>query len=249
MIESMLDAFFALEEQVKPPEFGSSYTADQAIVGMQYIHVPHSDELTIVFPPWHAPQWFTRHIKQQLLHERTNALIYDFNPLLLSKDVLKVKNSFEYIAQHIHEDVKKVQASRPIRAINLLGLSIGNVALCFTAETLSKFDHITLVVPENDLALSIWDGWRTRRLRNILKAEGYKLAKLQQEWIDLAPLSHIQTLKNHPVKIILSKDDHLIQHRHGKELFDKLHQLNSETTCHISPFGHIATLLRYTMES
>ena len=245
----MLDAFYALEEQIQPPIFDASYTADQAIVGMEYVHVPHSDALTIVFPPWHAPVWFTRHIKEQLLHNRTNALVYDFNPLLLSKDIIRVKNSFEYIALHIPEDVKKVESSRLIRHINLLGLSIGNVALCITAEKLQKFDNVTLVAPGNDLATSLWDGWRTRRLRNNLKAEGYKLTELQREWDDLAPQAHLETLKEHPVHIILAKEDRFIPFQYGKELFDKLYQLNPGTTCHVSPFGHIATILRYTMES
>lgn len=245
----MLDAFYALEEQVKPPEFDSSYTADQAIIGMQFVHAPHSDELTIVFPPWHTPQWFSRHIKQQLLDKRSNALIYEFNPLLLNKDIIKVKKSFEYIALHIPEDVRQIQNHQPIRAINLLGLSIGSVALCITAEKLPRFDNVTLVAPGNDLAVSMWDGWRTRRLRNSLKAEGYKLTELQREWDDLAPQAHVETLKGHTVHIVLAKQDRFIPFQYGKDLFDKLHQLNPGTTCNISPFGHIATILRYTMES
>ncbi|MFI5275468.1 MAG: hypothetical protein ACHQT5_01460 [Candidatus Saccharimonadales bacterium] len=244
----MLDAFYAIEKQIHPPVLDTAYTSDQAIVSVDFVHVPNSDTMTIVFPPWHAPEWFTRHLKQQLVGQHSNALIYAFNPMILSQNVMSVKNSFEFIALSIAEDFKKLHAQKHFRVVNLLGLSIGSVALCITAEKLPHIDSITLVVPGNDLASSMWDGWRTRRLRNTIKTEGYKLAELQNEWDDLAPQAHIETLKSHPVHIVLAKQDHFIPYQYGRELFDALHMLNPMTTCHISPFGHIATILRYTLE-
>ena len=244
----MLDAFYALEKQLRPPTLDTSYAANQAIVGVDFVYVPHSDILTIVFPPWHAPDWFTRHLKQQLIGQRTNALIYAFNSALLAQNIASVKSSFEFIAHSIATDLKHILQQQPFRVINLLGLSIGNVALCFTAEKLPRFDNVTLVVPGNDLDRSVWDGWRTRRLRNRIKEEGYKLSELQQEWEDLAPQTHIETLKSHQVQIVLAKHDRYVPYQYGKELFDALHLLNPETTCLISPFGHIATILRYTID-
>lgn len=244
----MLDAFYALEKQILPPTLDTAYESDQAIVSVDFVHVPSSDALTIVFPPWHAPDWFTRHLKEQLVGQHTNALIYAFNPMILSQNILKVKNSFEFIALNIAEDIKKLLAQKHFRMVNLLGLSIGNVALCITAEKLPRFDNVTLVVPGNNLTSSLWDGWRTRRLRNGIKAEGYKLSELQKEWDDLAPQTHVETLKSHQVQIILAKQDRFIPYQYGKEMFDTLHMLNPLTTCHISPFGHIATILRYSLK-
>lgn len=244
----MLDAFFALEKPVHMPTLNASYASDQAIISVDFVHVPHSDTLTIVFPPWHASDWFTRHLKQQLIGQRTNALIYAFNPMLLGQNIKNVKNSFEFIALSIATDLKRLLEQQPFRMINLLGLSIGNVALCITAEKLPRFDSVTLVVPANDLTSSVWDGWRTRRLRNRIKEEGYKLRELQKDWDNLAPQAHIETLKSHQVQIVLAKQDRLIPYQYGKELFDALHLLNPETTCLISPFGHIATILRYSLD-
>ena len=245
----MLDVIYAAADQLHKPAFDTKYSGDQAITGATLAEAKNSSKLTVIFPPWHVPSRFIVQLERRLVRQGSNVLVYNFNPLILNGDVIKVKNSFEYIALAISEDIAALAARKRIQTMDLLGFSVGNVALCITAEKLDRFDIVTMVVPGNDLAGAFWVGWRTRRLRNVIKNEGYKLAELQKEWADLAPESHLETLKNHPVHIVLAKKDHFIPYNFGKKLYDELRKVNPETVCTTTRLGHVATILRYAADA
>jgi len=241
----MLDAISAIESQLKKPEFDSKYSADQAITSVQFSEISDTSLLTVVFPAWHMPAKLTARLQQQLMRQGSSVLMYNFNPLILEDDIIKVKSSFEFIALAVAEDVSALVSHYHFKTVNLLGISVGGVALCIVAEKLPKFHSVTMLAPGNDLAAALWAGWRTRRLRNSIRARGYRLADLEKEWADLAPQNHIQTLKTHPVQIILARKDHFIPYSLGRELYKELKSVNPNTTCTTSRFGHVATILRY----
>lgn len=244
----MLDAFSALKDQLHDPKFDDKYSADQVIVSAEFASCAGSGALTVVFPAWHVPEWFFKRLKLQLLKHDSNVLIYNFNPQILSDDPIVVKDSFEYLALAISEDVRELCHLKHFTTVDLLGFSLGNIALCITAEKLDSFNKVTMLVPGSELAVSLWNGWRTRRLRDIYKKEGYKLADVQKEWAELAPESHVATLKNHPVQVVLAKKDRFIPYIYGKEFVDKLQAVDPLVTFSSRPFGHLATMLSYGFE-
>ncbi|HEY1835635.1 MAG TPA: hypothetical protein VGG13_02325 [Candidatus Saccharimonadales bacterium] len=183
----MLDAIYAAVGQLHKPVFDTKYSGDQAITRATFAEAKNSSKLTVIFPPWHVPSRFTTQLERRLVRQGSNVLVYNFNPLILERDIIKVKNSFEYIALAVSEDIATLVARKHIQTIDLLSLSLGGIALCVAAEKLPHFDSVTMVCTGNDLAAAFWAGWRTRRLRNIIKNEGYKLTDLQKEWADLAP--------------------------------------------------------------
>jgi hypothetical protein len=239
----MLDELSAIKDQLHKPTFDDKYSADQAIISAEFIARPAAKILTVVFPPWHIPEWFLKRLQKKLLAQDSSVLIYYFNPQILDDDPIKVKNSFEYVALAIAEDVRELQDQKQLTQVNLLGISLGNVALAITAEKLDEFNKIYMVVPGNDLAASLWSGLRTRRLRAVLKQEGYKLDELQKEWQDLAPEAHIDRFKNHTVHIVLARHDKFIPFSYGKKLLDELSAINPKVTYTIRPFGHFMTIM------
>lgn len=241
----MIDEISSVKDQIKAPEFDKRYKADEAIVRAELTLLPNSKHLTVVFPPWHIPEWFLKHLKKRLLAKGSGVLIYNFNPQILDDDVVKVKNSFEYIALSISTDLAELKAKGRIDQVDLLGLSLGNVALAITAEKLADFQKVLMIAPGSDLAGSLWHGWRTIRLRRTLEKEGYKLEDLKTEWDDLAPDRHVQTLRGHNLHIVLAKNDRFIPYEYGKQLLDELLAIDPKVTYSQRPFGHLATILSY----
>ena len=244
-MDSMLDALYGIEGQWHRPEFDIKYSGDQAIQSVMLNKTPDSATLTVVFPPWHTSALFSRRLLRHFSQYDSHVLIYHFNLLLLDSDTLNVKSSFEYIALSIAQDIGTLADQLVIQTVDLVGVSVGNVALCITAEKLKNFNHVTMIVPGNNLAASLWAGWRTRRLRNTIRAEGYKLVELEKEWADLAPDARLQMLRRHPVDIILARKDRFIPYRFGKQLYEEVHELNPQTTCMTTNMGHVATIWQY----
>lgn len=241
----MIDVFYAAKGQLRRPEFDRHYTPDQAIISATLTEVDESSVLTVVFPFWHAPQSFNRSLERRIQNRGTNVLLYNFNPLILNEDVESVKQSFEFITASIAQDISALRKSRQFTSLNLLGFSLGVVSLCLVAEELEAFDEVTLVVPGNDLASSLWAGLRTRRLRGKLRRAGHELPALQKAWENLAPQSHAAALRNHKLHIVLAKHDRFIPYEFGHRLLQALDTGSGEVTCETTPYGHVATIWRY----
>lgn len=241
----MLDEISAIKDQLHKPVFDDKYGADQAIVSATFVPHLNSKRLTVVFPPWHFPEWLAKKVVSKIVKSGSNVLVYQFNSGILDDDIITVKNSFEYIALAISEDVKALRALHGLHWPNLLGFSLGNVALAITTEKLERFNHVTMIVPGSELAGPFWNNWRTRRLRNVIRSEGYKLEDIQKEWIDMAPATHANKFNGHPIHIVLAKKDKFIPYSYGKRLVDELSELNPKLTFTTRPFGHLLTILSY----
>jgi hypothetical protein len=241
----VLDRLFSAYAQLSDPLFDDKYSADQAIIKATLLTKPGSKRLTVVFPPWHLPDWYSNRLISKLSSAKSSVLIYDFNQDILEDDILGVKSSFEFIALSVTEDVRALVKLYDFSEINLLGISLGGVALCITAEKLDNFNKVILVAPGNDLANAFWYGLRTRRLRNILADHGHQLKELQNEWSELAPENHVECLSDHPVRIILARKDKFIPYSNGKKLLDKLSSLDPNVSYITRPFGHLLTVFLY----
>lgn len=200
----MLDGLNAVISQWHRPIFDEKYAADQAITKATFLDTPNAAKLTVVFLPWHCPEWFEHKLLHNLLTAKTSAVLYRFNNAIIETDVLRVKSSFEYIALSIAQDIKALRAEKGYTYVTLLGISLGNVALAITAEEIDDFDDIIMLVPGDHLATGLWTGWRTRRLRHHYEKLGYKLEDLEQAWDLLGPASHLDVLREHPLDVILA---------------------------------------------
>jgi len=241
----MLDGFVALAGQLHRPVFDDKYTADQAIVRATLLEVHKSRKLVVVFLPWHLPEWYAQHLQVSLTLLKNNVLTYYFNSSIIEANTPTVISSYEFIALSIASDIERLRQEKHYAAVDLLGISSGNVSLGITAEKLPHFNKVIMVVPGDSLTDSLWTGWRTRRLRNAYKRQGISLLELQKEWDILAPRSHIEALKGHDIRIILAAKDHFIPHMYGKLLVNELKAAHTRVTFTDKPFGHVATILSY----
>jgi len=240
----MLDDILVVSGQVHRPIFDNKYSPDQAITKASFLD-KQTRKLVVVFLPWHVPEWYAKKLQQKLACLRQASLIYYFNESIIATNTESVVSSFEYIALSIASDVNELSHRYGYTHIDLLGISLGNVAMCITAEKLKHFNKVIMLVPGDSLADPLWFGWRTRRLRHKLQRSGTTLTRLQKQWDILAPSSHVSTLRGHGVHIILAKRDRFIPYDFGRQLVRDLLAAHASVTFTESPFGHIATILAY----
>jgi len=243
----MLDDILVISGQLHRPIFDDKYAADQAITKATLLH-NKSKKLVVVFLPWHMPVWYENHLKTMLAALNQSVLIYHFNESIIADEPQSVISSFEFIALSIASDINELRALYNFTHIDLLGISLGNVALCITAEKLEHFNRVIMIVPGDSLASSLWAGWRTRRLRKKFERAGVTLERLQSEWAILAPSSHINAIRGHKIEIILAKRDRFIPYPLGRRLVSDFVAAHAKVVFVESPFGHAATILSYHPE-
>lgn len=245
----MIDALLCYAGQRREPLWATSYRAEQAISGVSYRKAsPQSDTLTVVFPPWHAPGWFMQRVQHRLAR-RGDVLSYNFSGDILSDESRQVKDSFEFIADTVSNDVRCLNSEKQVSLVNLLGFSLGNVALSMTAEQLDSFHAITMVVPGTDLLTGLWHGKRTQLVRAGLERKGNTYEQLKAEWSQLAPIAHIDVMRGHPLKLVLAEDDIIIPIEQGSQYVDILQAAGLNPEINIAKNrGHVSTILHYGMQ-
>jgi hypothetical protein len=239
----MLDRMYAVKGQLFDSKLDPSYTAQQAITDMTMRKpaIP-STILTVVFAPWHISKRLIRTLEGKYLAQGSNVLICNFSPHILSRNAKLVTDSFIYIADTVSGEVNKLQHIHSFTSVRLVGYSLGNVMLSMTAEKITMFDDVTMVVPGSDLLNCLWHSIRTRRLRDSLEAAGSNYKDLKHAWSRLAPIAHIEALRGRQVHIILSQHDTYIPYRYGLSLVAELKARNIPAQVDINHhYGHLWT--------
>lgn len=241
----MLDGLLALTAQLHKPVFDEKYSADQAITKATLYENPRSHKLVVVFLPWHVPAWYATHLQASLALLPQSVLIYTFNDAIIQTDLVRVKSSFEFIALAVASDIEHLRSEKGYTTVDLLGISLGNVSLCIAAEKIRHFNKVVMLAPGNTLAGALWNGWRTRRLRDYYKKQGLTVVDLQKEWDIIAPAAHVKRLRGHNIQIILARKDRFIPYRYGRELVRDLLDAHAKVIFTEKPLGHAATILSY----
>lgn len=164
---------------------------------------------------------------------------------MLNPDASSVRRSFEHAAIRISEEVNHITGS--YKKINLLGFSLGNVALSMTAETLDDVAGVTMVVPGSELATPFWTGIRTRRLSDEYRDTGHTLEAIREEWVKLAPIAHLEVLRGSKTSVVLARHDEYIPYESGQLLVDSMQQAGINPYVTTMNCGHVSAITRFAV--
>ena len=227
-------------------DFNGPYSPDEALVGREYLN-QEARKLAVIFPPWHGGDMVMRALSKRLA--RKGAVInYQFHDRILEPNIEQVQQSFNVLATKIALDLFEADQKFEYEDINLIGLSLGNVALAKTARIFDRFTRATMVTSASSLADSMWDGARTQNIRQDLEIQGVKMEELSDAWHDLAPNSHAKAFVNKPTTVHISTNDSIIPTRYQNEHASHLSRYAQEVKPAYSSLGHVATLTRFCIK-
>lgn len=227
-------------------DFSGEYMAGDAVVAARHLN-PDASDLKVVFPHWHASETETNLLHRRLSRQNS-VLHYYLHDRILEPNRERVRDSFDVISKRAAADLSIFEEEGRYRSIELIGISLGNVALAKTATLFPNFDSATLVVAGSSLADCMWEGARTRNLRSAFEHQQVSQSELRVEWADLAPSKHAPSFHKKQVKAIVSKRDSIIPTSYQIEMVQKLEEARAEVTGAYTVLDHSATLTRFCIK-
>lgn len=241
----MIDRYLAFVGQRTRPTI-DKHSAPISPAKEHFSHIDGNRRLTVVFGFWNAPVRSLLQTAKSLEAKSSDVLLFDLNPDILYQQPAHVRKSFEILSKGAIARVSDLVDEYPYTSIDLLGFSLGNVPLCMTARQLQSFHSATMVVPGSDIAICLWEGARTQRLREAFVLDDITLETLQKEWQILAPASHAKAFRNHHVTVYLSKGDRFIPYKYGLEFVAALENAGVKPAVKTSRIvGHALTINNY----
>lgn len=218
---------------------------DENLIMERFSYVEKSKELYVFFPPWHSKLKYDWKLRNKITSSGASCLEYKFNGHFLSSDYKLTIKYFKEIRKNILSKISNLIKKYNFKKINIIGISLGCVNACMIANSLKKINELILIVPGNDLAESLWNGIKTKRLRKAFVKKGINLESLKKYWKELAPENNLDNLEFKKVKIYLSKSDKVIPYGNGKKLFDKISK-RKNVEIHENKFlGHYLTAIEF----
>lgn len=216
-------------------------------IDKKFIQNGSSSTLKIILPPWRDGESIvTKILIRRLCKKGHSCLVYFFPRQILSTDVYKTVKIFNFIKDQIRADIIKLKAEHLFKKIDIIAPSIGVVSACLVANNNSDISNLFFVVPGSCLASSLWDGIRTKKLKDNYKRQGISREKLKNIWKDIAPKNNVNALNNKSIFITISKSDKVIPYNYGKEFAKLLEELYPDNLVEENFYlGHYLTVLRY----
>ncbi|MDL2362890.1 MAG: hypothetical protein QFB86_00740 [Patescibacteria group bacterium] len=242
----MIDTVLSKAFQRYEPEHMPGFEPQDSIVEVISCDVKNSNTLTIVFPPWHASNSLSKILQARLAFNKSSSMLYNFDHRMLSYNAQMVADSFEYTADVIAAEIDKQQAD--FKNINLVGFSLGNVALSLVTARTQLFNNVAMVVPGATLAWPFMNGQRTQRMSDGYKEKGYTVKALNDgAWSNLAPAKHVEALVGHNLSVVLAQRDKYIPYESGQELVRAMWDVNLAPAVQVTNHGHVATVIEYSL--
>jgi len=225
------------------------YTPNQAVVGYQDSGPLDANELVGIIPAWHT------HLEEPtykalafwLGQQGFAVRRYDLSDHILSPSLEDTLASHKHTQDYVADDLEKIVESRGYRAVHLFGESIGVVSEALIADRLSAFTTATIVCGSSNLALSMWHGSRTVRVRQELQEQGVDARTIDEAWHDLAPKTHVKAFSGKPVRMIISLNDTIVPTVYQHEMATELVGAGSRLQVRYTRLGHYAAIGRFRL--
>lgn len=214
----------------------------------KFIRNDKSSVLKIILPPWGDGESFaTKILMWRLKKNGYSCLAYFFPKYILSSNINDTLKFFNSIKDQLKSDILKLKAEYNFQRIDIITLSLGVVSACLIANDNDDIQNLFFIVPGSCLASSVWNGIRTRKLKNVYEHQNINRKRLKISWDSLAPKNNIDAMKNKNIFIAISKSDKVIPYRFGKEFADLAKNLypNNVVVQENSYLGHYLTAIKY----
>lgn len=243
----MIDHIMISRSNGKYPLHDPTYKAEQAILGYQDSGPEDSQRLAVIFPSWHAHEGDAafRALTGRLGKHGFAVRQYDFSDNILEPNVERVLESFHNIQDTVVNGLEQLVSSREFEEVHFISASLGAVSLALVASKFPQMSSATIVTGSSNLALGVWHGSRTVRVREALEAAGLDEKALDKAWQELAPKNHAEAFKNKSVRVILSTTDLVIPTIYQRELAEALDNAGSQVHVATTRMGHYAAIGSY----
>lgn len=224
--------------EVNDANFWSNTTRD-------FCYVPDSKAIYLLLPPWHGSFRDISKVKKRVLDMGFSFLSYEFPPDMLSSDAELTHKCFTVARDSVCRDLSELVEQYGINEVNLIGVSLGCVNAMMIINSYRQINEVTLIVPGNCLAESLWYGIRTQYLKREFEAQGITLQQLKQTWHDLAPENNLTNVNCANLTVLLSKSDKSIPYRCGRKLVDAMNSAGLNPEVRENRFlGHYGTVIK-----
>lgn len=242
----MLDRFIAGYGAVRHSAIDLDYRPSQAITSKRLSN-PRGNRLSVLFPPWHGGGVAYDILTRRLARNGSAVLSYNFHGQILQPDIDSVVESFNVIQDSVVADIHALSEKHDYCAVNLIASSLGNVSLAMVADKHASFQKATLVVAGSNLARCMWDGGRTRSIRQQFETQNISVSVLDDAWRQLAPKAHVDAFKDKEVLMYLSESDTIIPARYQREIAENLQAVTDNIHIHTDQSGHAATIAGFCL--
>jgi len=214
----------------------------------EFKHKKGSSVLYVILPPWHVELGISRFLNKNIFKNRGSYIDYVFSPEIVSPHPNTTKKCYETIKKTVRADLKKLAKKYGFSKIVIIGISLGCVNACMIANNNPLIKKIILIAPGHCLAESLWNGVRTRRLKQEIEKKDIDLKKLKKAWKALAPENNIAGLKGKDIYVYLSKADEAIPYYGGKSLVESMKKKGLNPFVETNRYlGHYLTVLRFML--
>jgi hypothetical protein len=146
--------------------------------------------------------------------------------------------SYGVIGEKVATELDRLVGKNHYRQVHAFGASLGNVALGVVARRFNGFTDTTMVVAGSNLARSMWEGFRTQRLRGYYEAQGMSEDDLDEAWRGLAPKTNAGAFEGKPVRLFMSSRDDIIPSEYQVEMAEELTAAGAHIRARTSRMGH-----------
>jgi hypothetical protein len=146
----MIDKLLATTGQLRGIDDDRGFEPDQAIRRTVLQDVKGANELTLLFPPWHASPMLIAMMQQRAKRNNIATVAYDIDHRVLSTDPHLSRDAFHSVAETVTRQVNTAFSAVYDR-INLVGFSIGNLCVSKIATQIDALGSVTMVVPGSEL--------------------------------------------------------------------------------------------------
>jgi pimeloyl-ACP methyl ester carboxylesterase len=205
-------------------------------------------KLYVINPYWHASlsELPIRLLKRRILKAGYSCLIYQFPGKILSENIHLTEKYFKEIQEEIRKDVKHLKNKHNFREVIVIGMSLGCINALMVANKNPDVNKVSLVVPGDSLADSLWRSIGTKKLKNKIKMENVNLRELEKDWQCLDPKNNIDGLFDKEIEIYLSRSDKVIPYENGGHLIKDMKNIGlNPIFFKNNKLGHYLTIFEF----